>query len=80
METIYDWLSLAVFAGLVVLLLQRSTADTLVDSMWHYLPPALGCAGGNWLGNHGYHIPAVIALVGTLAYIHFVLRPFSPPR
>jgi len=27
MDTIYDWLSLAIFAGLIVLFLQRSTSD-----------------------------------------------------
>ena len=27
METIYDWVSLGIFAGLIVLFLQRSTSD-----------------------------------------------------
>lgn len=75
METVYDWVSILIFAGLVTLFLQRSTADTVVDSMWQYLPPALGCAIGNQVGNHGWPIPAVALFVATLAYIWYVLKP-----
>ncbi len=53
METIYDWLSVAVFAGLALLYLQRSMEDEPVDTVWHYLPPAIACALSNWLGNEG---------------------------
>ena len=28
MQTVYDWVSLGIFAGLVVLFLQRSTSET----------------------------------------------------
>ncbi|MEL6486282.1 MAG: XrtV sorting system accessory protein [Pseudomonadota bacterium] len=73
----YDWVTVAVFAGIAVLFLQRSSEDEPRDKIIHYLPPALGCAVANYLGNEGYMIPAVGLVVATLAYIHFVLKPFD---
>lgn len=80
MQTPYDWASLVVFAGLVVLFLQRSTAEVTVDSAWQYLPPALGCAGANWLGNDGRDLSAIAVLAVSVAYIIFVLKPFPLKR
>lgn len=78
METIYDWLTLAAFAGLVVLFLQRSVAPEPSDSIWQYLPPAIGCALANWLGNHEYGIVAIGVLAASMAYVFYVLKPFGP--
>lgn len=77
METVYDWVTVAVFAGLAVLFLQRSSEDAPSDKIVHYLPPAIGCAVSNYLGNEGYALPAVALLVGVMAYINFVLKPFG---
>lgn len=78
MTTIYDWVSVAIFAGLIVLFLQRSADDgPEVDSIWHYLPPSIGCALANYLGNEGNRLVAVAILTGTLFYIWRVLRPFA---
>ena len=79
MSTVYDWLTVAVFAGLVVLFLQRSSKDEPTDHLWQYLPPALGCGLSNYLGNEGYHLAAVATLVATGAYIFYVLKPFPGP-
>ena len=81
METIYDWLSVAVFAGLALLYLQRSMEDEPVDTVWHYLPPAIACALSNWLGNEGRAVAAVLLLLLVLAYVHHVLfrHPHPPP-
>ncbi len=78
MQTIYDWITVAFFAGLVVLLLQRSVGpEEKQDSMLHYIVPAGGCAVTNYLGNNGYDIFAVLVFVGIIAYtIHF-LKPFA---
>ncbi|MCP9222063.1 hypothetical protein MKP08_04795 [Erythrobacter sp. LQ02-29] len=76
METVYDWVSVLVFAGLITLFLQRSSMENPPDTIWHYLPPAVGCALANYVGNEGYMIPAVALLVGVLAYTHIVLKPF----
>jgi|UniRef100_UPI0035CC246E hypothetical protein len=80
MQTPYDWASLVVFAGLVVLFLQRSTAEVTVDSTWQYLPPALGCAVANWLGNAGRDLGAIAVLIVTVAYIVVVLKPIQLKR
>lgn len=73
METPFDWLTLAIFTGLVVLLLQRSSAEQPVDRLWHYAPPAIGCAVVNWLGNEGHETFAILGLVAVLAYVFHVL-------
>jgi hypothetical protein len=77
LETVYDWVTVAVFGGLAVLFLQRSSEDEPRDKITHYIPPAVGCAVSNFLGNEGYTIPAVGLLVAVMAYIQFVLKPFD---
>jgi hypothetical protein len=76
MTTVYDWSTMIVFAGLVVLFLQQSQGEAR-DQLWHYLVAAVGCAGTNYLGNEGYHLVAVAAGVATLAFIFVVLRPLD---
>ena len=79
METIFDWLTMAVFAGLAVIFLQRSTGPRPAnDRMINYLPPAAGCALANYVGNGGWPLASVATLVAVLAYIWFVIRPFAP--
>lgn len=88
METIFDVLTVAIFAGLIVLFLQRSTSEEEpTDSLWQYLVASVGCALANYLGNEGvksgtveYTVAAVLVLAGTLAFIHYVLKPFSSLR
>lgn len=74
MDTAYDWAALLVFAGLVVLMLHRSSMETPPDSLWAYLPPAIGCAGANYLGNEGNDAIAVILLASVIVYIFTVLK------
>ena len=75
MESPFDWLSLMLFAGLIVLLLQRSTMDNPPDKLWQYGPPAVLCAGSNYLGNEGYTVAAIGGIVLVVVYILYVLRP-----
>ena len=82
METPWDWLTVAIFAGLVVLFLQRSSGEHEPnDSIWQYLLAAVGCAVANYLGNHEdlpyNHVLAGVTVAGTLAYIWFALKPFE---
>ncbi len=84
LETVYDWLSIAIFAGLVVLFMQRSTLKDPRDSLWQYLVAAVGCALANWLGNSAladhslvFHAAAVAVTLGTLGFIVKVLRPLD---
>jgi hypothetical protein len=78
METVYDWVSLAIFAGLVVLFLQRSTGErTEKDaSLFYYLGAGVGCAAANYFGNHGQDVIAIAILIVTLAFITYFLKPF----
>jgi hypothetical protein len=85
METPYDWTTIIVFAGLIVLFLQRSQGAPR-DHLWQYLVAALGCMGTNYLGNEAikqgetlYHVAAIGLGIATLAFVWFVLRPFSEP-
>ncbi len=83
METPYDWITIIVFAGLIVLFLQRSQGVAR-DHLWQYLVAAVGCAVTNYLGNEalkldmiGYHAAAIALGIATLAFIWIVLQPFS---
>jgi len=88
METVYDWVTVAIFAGLIVLFLQRSSGTgEPQDSIWQYLIASVGCAVANYLGNQAIkheggidylnHGLAIVVLAGTLAYIWIVLKPLS---
>lgn len=78
METAYDWLTMAVFAGLIVLFLQRSTARDPVDTIWHYMPPSIACAFSNYFGNNGAGLVAILLLVAIAAYVVLVLKVRLP--
>ena len=87
LETIYDWVTVAIFAGLVVLFMQRSTGERPPrDSMLQYLGAAVGCAVANYFGNKAiagegfiYHLIGITVIVATLAYIQIVLKPWEKP-
>jgi hypothetical protein len=80
METVYDWVTLAIFAGLVVLFLQRSMSDERQDSMIPYMVGAGICALANYLGNGGYDLLAAALIVVNLVFIVVVLKPIDLPR
>ncbi len=79
MQTVYDWVSLGIFAGLVVLFLQRSTSETTEKdaSLVYYLAAGVGCAAANYFGNHGQDAIAILVLVATIAVIMYFLKPFK---
>lgn len=85
METVWDWLTVFCFAGLVTLMLQRSSEEVLRDKLWQYAPPAVGCAVANYVGNKGVedgnvglHIVAGLILAGVIVYIFVVLKVRLP--
>ena len=79
METPYDWITIAIFAGLIVLFMQRSTSEakTVDDPLWMYLAAGAGCAVANYLGNQNMHLLAILAIAGTIGFIFYFLKPFS---
>jgi hypothetical protein len=85
MQTIYDWVTVAIFAGLIVVFLQRSVGEgEPQDSILSYLPPAIGCAVSNWLGNKGvedgsaaFQAAGVLGILAVLAYTYYVIKPFQ---
>ena len=79
METAFDWISLAIFAGLIVLFLQRSTGERPEKdaSLLYYLAAGAACAVANFIGNNGQQIVGVCLLVATVAFIIFYLKPFN---
>lgn len=75
METIYDWVTILGFAGLVTLFLQRSSLEEPPDTIWHYLPPAIGAAVCNYFGNEEQHVVAIAVGIASIAYVFLVLKP-----
>ena len=77
METPYDWISLALLGGLIVLFLERSSKAEPTDHLWQYIAPAVGCGLANYAGNNGQPIIAVAIIIGALVYTHIVLKPLD---
>lgn len=78
MNTVYDWLTVAAFGGLVVLFLHRSVdGEKGRDHAIQYVLPVLGCPAANYLGNHGYDLLAIAILLAIGVYVAFVLKPFD---
>lgn len=79
MSSVYDWVSLAIFAGLIVLFLQRSTGEQSEKdvSLLYYLAAGVGCAVANYLGNNGQDIAAIALLVATVGFIFYFLKPIK---
>ena len=78
MKSIYDLVSLCLFAGLAILFLQRS-ASSKPDrvALWRYGVAGLGCAAADVLGNNGYQIAAIAALAAVVAFSVVMLKPFE---
>lgn len=78
METIYDWITVAIFGGLVVLFLHRSVQPgEPQDTILHYLPPSVGCAVANYVGNEGEGLISFLIVAAVLIYVALVLKPFG---
>lgn len=80
METVYDWITVAIFGGLVVLFLHRSVQPgEPQDHILQYLPPAIGCAIANWVGNppQDQGLLSFLIVLAVLIYVVIVLKPFG---
>ena len=78
MKTIYDFVTIGIFAALAVVFLHRSTLDKPDRTpIWMYAVAAVGLAFANYLGNEQRPILAAILLVGVMAIIVQIVRPFG---
>lgn len=78
MRTIYDFVTMALFAALIVLFLQRSVAvEEDRHPLWQYIAPAILLALADVLGNREYHLPAVGILAAFLGLAIVMLKPFG---
>lgn len=78
MKTIFDFLSIGLFAGLAILYLQRSaSAERDTIALWKYAVPAIGCGVSNYLGNNNQVIAAVVMIVASVIFSIVMLRPFT---
>lgn len=78
MKTVFDWLTIAIFAGLAVVYLQRSAgARPAHDAAWKYLPPAIGCMIANQVGNDGWSLAATSLMMAVLLYVWLIIRPLD---
>ncbi|MGC6401670.1 XrtV sorting system accessory protein [Sphingomonas sp. FW199] len=78
MNTVWDWLTLILFAVLAMLFLQRSVGSPRPgDCAWFYLPPAIGCALANWLGNEGWGLAAGTVLALAALATVLIWRPIG---
>jgi uncharacterized membrane protein len=86
METVWDWVTIICFGGLVVLMLQRSVEERTRDHLMEYLFPAIGCAVANQMGNKlestAGQIGAAAVLVLVAVYVYKVLKfpPIGPNK
>jgi hypothetical protein len=82
LKTIYDLISIGIFAGLAILFLQRS-ASPIQDPIpiWKYALPAVGLALADFLGNHDQAIFSIAVFLAVTGYALTVLKPFrrEPP-
>ncbi|WP_199556199.1 XrtV sorting system accessory protein [Sandaracinobacteroides hominis] len=83
METVYDWVTVGIFAGLIVLFLQRSVGPQR-DQMWPYFAASVACAVINQVGNKAIddsnmllHVVSIGGIAAILAFIQYFLKPFG---
>jgi hypothetical protein len=74
METFWDWITVFCFGILAVLMLQRSMDEQPSDNLLLYLPPSIGCAVSNYIGNNYSDIGAAAVLAGVILYVYKILK------
>lgn len=83
MDTAYDWITVGIFAWLIVVFLQRSVGDRH-DAIWPYFAAMISCALINQVGNKAVadgsivmHVAAVAGIVAILGFVQYFIQPFS---
>lgn len=77
-KTIYDVVSIIIFAGIAILYLHRSAAqEPDPTALWKYAVAAGGCALADYLGNHDEVFAAVLIFVALIVFCVVMLQPFK---
>jgi ABC-type sugar transport system permease subunit len=80
MKTVYDWITVMIFAGLVTHFLHQSSKPGGSDqSIWLYMVACVGLAVANWLGNNDWHLAAIALIAATLGYSFYFFGPRAQP-
>ena len=80
LKTIFDVISISLFAGLAILYLQRSASKEPDEvALWKYAVAAIACAVADYLGNNGQTFGAAAMFVFVVAFSILMLKPFSRP-
>ncbi|HXZ66961.1 MAG TPA: hypothetical protein VEH07_00060 [Alphaproteobacteria bacterium] len=76
MQTVFDWVTVAIFIAAVGTFFYRTQRES--PPLYKYLAVSIGCAIANQLGNLGYYIPALL-MIGALvaAVIWLGSRPYN---
>ena len=76
MQTVFDWITVAIFIATAGTFFYRTQHEW--PPLYKYLGLSVGCMLANWLGNTGQQVPA-IALIGLLlgALVWLGTRPYN---
>ena len=77
MSTIYDWVTVLIFIGLLALYFLRQ--DRTDVPIARYMIAAAGCALANYLGNENHALAAVTIIAATLYFTYFFIVIPSEP-
>ncbi|MFP3942403.1 MAG: XrtV sorting system accessory protein [Alphaproteobacteria bacterium] len=79
MSTVYDWVTVLIFIGLLALYFLRQ--DRTDVPIARYMIAAAGCALANYLGNENYTLAAVAVIAATLYFTwYFIVIPSESGR
>ena len=79
METIYDFMSVALFIAAAAMFFYRFRYEN--PPLAPYMLISLVCAVSNWLGNEGGGVGAILLLVAAAFYLmHLAGEPFAEER
>lgn len=71
MSTVYDWVTVLIFIGLLALyFLRQERTDVPIA---RYMAAAAGCAFANYLGNENFQLAAWAVIAATLYFTYFYI-------
>lgn len=78
METIFDFVTVGIFIGIVILYFQYSKKED--QNILMYIWPSIGCATANYFGNKGFDIAGWSFIGVTLICVYlFIIRNGGAP-